>query len=125
MAIFGEQAFVKEFTNEVSKQAYLDACKWLAVNLYNNVELSKHTLINIEKKEEAQLPTFVVTVYARIDEKEQRSIRCKKCKMLHTMFYSVDGINCNKCDSRGYQKQLDEDIVGIRTFVTEVLEKRG
>lgn len=124
MAMFCEKAFQKEFEHEVSKQAYLSACRWLAVNIYNNAELAKNLLIAIDKKEQSELPTFVVTVYVRINEEEQREAHCKKCKMLHTIFYSVNGINCNECRARAYYKRLDENISGIVGFYKKMFENK-
>lgn len=124
MAMFCEKAFQKEFEHKVSKQAYLSACRWLAVNIYNNAELAKNLLVAIDKKEQSELPTFVVTVYVRINEKEQREAHCKKCKMLHTIFYSVNGVNCNECRARAYYKRLDENISGIVGFYKEMFEDK-
>lgn len=124
MAIFCEKVFRKEFEHEVSKQAYLSACKWLAVNIYNNAELTSNLVVAIEKQEESELPTFVVTVYVRINEKEQREAHCKKCKMLHTIFYSVNGANCNECKGNAYYKRLDENISGLVGFYKEMFEDK-
>lgn len=124
MSIFCEKAFEKEFEDEISKRAYLNACKWLAINIYNNVELSKSVVISIEKAAERELPTFVVTVYARIDEKEQREAHCKKCKMLHTIFYSLNGVNCSECKAKAYFKYLDDNTTNVKNFVKEVLENK-
>lgn len=124
MAIFCEKAFQKEFEDEVSKQAYLSACKWLAVNIYNNAELAKNLVIAIDKKEQSELPTFVVTVYVRIDEKEQRDAHCKKCKMLHTIFYSVNSASCNECKAGAYYKRLDEHMKGLIDFYRTLFKNR-
>lgn len=124
MSIFCEEAFRKEFEDEISKQAYLNACKWLAVNIYNNVELSKSVVVSIEKVAGRELPTFVVTVYVRMNEKEQREAHCKKCKMLHTIFYSMNGVNCSECRAKAYFKYLDDNIVNVKNFVKEVLENK-
>lgn len=124
MSIFCQEAFCKQFENKVSKQAYLDACKWLATNIYNNAELAKNVVISIKKLTESELPTFVVTVYAQIDESEQRTAHCKKCKMLHTIFYSMDGGNCNECKAKAYYKYLDDNITNVKNFVREILEDK-
>ena len=124
MAIFCEKAFQKEFEHEVSKQAYLSACRWLAVNIYNNAELAKNIVVAIDKKEQSELPTFVVTVYVRIDEKEQRGAHCKKCKMLHTIFYSVDGVNCSECKAKAYYRRLDEYTEGLVSFYKKMFEDK-
>lgn len=121
MAIFCEKAFKKTFEDEVSKKAYLKACKWLATNIFNRVELAKHIVFSIEKQCESELPTFVVTAYVKSDESALRSEYCKQCKTLHTIFYSIDGTDCGSCKARGYQAKLDKDIVSKKTFVQEIV----
>lgn len=123
MSIYCKQVFTKSFEHEVSKKAYLNACKWLAQNVYSNVELSKHTVVGIEKSKE-QFPTFIVSVYVKENEKELRKSFCKHCRTLHTIFYSVGGINCGECKASAYFKQLDEQVNNKATFVGEVLEDR-
>ena len=124
MTIYCRCVFQKKFENEKSKKAYLDACKWLAQNIYGNVELSKHIVVNIEKKQQRKLPTFIVSVYVKEEESEVRESFCKHCKTLHTIFYSVDGMNCNECKANAFFKKLDKQLEGKANFVGEVLEDK-
>ena len=121
MSLHCKQIFTKTFKHEVSKQAYLNACKWLARNVYGNVELAKHVVVSIDK-EPGQFPAFTVTVYVKENEDEVRKNFCKHCRTLHTMFFSIDGMNCNECKANAYFKQLDQQTSGKANFVREVLE---
>lgn len=124
--IYCKHVFEKTFTDEVSKQAYLKACKWLAQNVYNNVELASSTVVSIVKKtdEETEFPAFVVSVYTKNDEEESRKDFCNKCKTLHTIFYSIGGMNCGECKAGAYYKKLDDDIKHKAKFIKEVLEDK-
>lgn len=124
MAMYCKQAFQKTFEDEVSKKAYLKACKWLAQNIYSNVELSKDVLVNILKEKNVQLPAFTVTVYMKSDAEEIYKDFCKKCKQLHTIFYSVNGPSCNDCKAKAYRAALEKDISCKANFLKEVLEDK-
>lgn len=122
--IYCERVFVKDFSHAVSKQAYLKACKWLAKNVYSNVELAQDLVVNIIKKNECESPTFTVTVYVLNNESELRSDFCKKCRSLHTLFYSLRSMNCNECKAKAYHKKMDEEIANKAQFVKQVLEEK-
>ena len=121
--IYCECVFQKSFEHEVSKKAYLNACKWLAQNIYSNVELSKHVVVNIQKCAN-ESPTFVVSVYVKHNENDVREGFCKHCKTLHTIFYSIDGVVCSQCKANAYFKQLDKEIEQKASFVNKVLEDK-
>lgn len=123
MSIYCKCVFQKTFKHDVSKKAYLNACKWLAQNIYGNVELSKHVVVNIEKQQKKS-PAFIVSVYVKEEEGEVRESFCKHCKTLHTIFYSVDGMNCNECKANAFFKKLDKQLEGKANFVEEVLEDK-
>lgn len=121
MAVYCKCVFRKVFEDEVSKQAYLQACKWLAKNIYSNVELSKHIVVNIEKGGE-QLPAFIVSVYVKEDADEIQGSFCRHCKMLHTLFYSIDGMKCSECKANALVKELDKQLKGKVVAVSDILE---
>lgn len=123
MSIYCKRVFRKTFEHSVSKQAYLNACKWLAQNIYGNVELSKHVVVSIEKQQ-GKSPAFIVSVYTKEEEGEIRESFCKHCKTLHTIFYSINGMNCNECKANAFFKDLDEQLQGKAKFVKQVLEDK-
>lgn len=123
MSVHCKQVFTKTFEHEVSKQAYLNACKWLAQNIYGNVELARHVTVSIEKGT-SQSPAFTVVVYAKENEEELRKSFCKHCHMLHTTFFSIDGMNCGECKAGSYFKQLDKQVNSKADFIKEVLEDK-
>ena len=121
---YSELLYEKKFSNKISKEAYLTACKWLAKNVYSKVELSKYITVQIIKEEQKkkQLPTFTVKLFITIDEKEIKDSYCEKCKQLHTIFYSIDAPDCNICKMNGYRKQLSNNVGNMVKFWKEVFE---
>lgn len=120
MGCFCSNALQVTFEDKVSKKAYLKACKWLAQNIYSNVELSKHIMISIDKDDTKQLPAFTVNVFVKSDEKEERKSHCQACKHLHTVFYSIDKIDCSQCKVAAYYKRLDASVEGKIKFVQDI-----
>lgn len=110
----------KQFQHEISKQAYLDACKWVAVNIINNkqVELQDITWNIAKVSKEGQLPTFKLTVYASINEKDVRENHCEVCKQVHNLFYmNKEEANCAECKLKAFQKRLDDAAEVKRVYV--------
>lgn len=121
---YSELLYQTSFSDKVSKQAYLEACKWLAQNVYSKVELSKWITVQITKEQvkKKQLPTFTVKLFITVDEKEMKDSYCGKCKQLHTIFYSIDTPNCDTCKLNGYRKQLNSSVKNAVEFWKEVFE---
>lgn len=106
---YSVKIFEKSFSDEVSKDAYLKACKWLAKNLYSKDELAEMIHVNV-KKEESQLPTFVVSLYLVNDENECKECHCKKCRTISTVFYQVEKPDCDHCKMNAYMKRKERWI---------------
>lgn len=121
---YSELLYEKTFKDEVSKDAYLKVCKWLAKNVYSKVELSQYITVQIIKEQvkKKQLPTFTVKLFITVDEKEIKDSYCDKCKHLHTIFYSIDSPDCNTCKLNGYRKQLNGNVKNMINFWKEVFE---
>lgn len=123
MSVYSEKVYEKEFTDKVSKTAYLDACKWLASHVYKNPKLSNYITVKIVKEEKKGKFTFKVIIYASIDEKEVKEEFCNKCKQLHTIFFCVEKQNCSECKMFGYKKHLESKVSNVKNFIQEVLEE--
>lgn len=122
---YSEEIAKKSFSHEVSKKAYLESCKWLAQNVYNNDELSKSVMVQYEKTvNEEQLPTFVVTLHYVCNEDIKADEYCQKCKQLHTLLYSVEKPNCNECKMSAFRKYKKDYVKGIIDFYKEVFKDK-
>ena len=123
MAYYSEKIYELEISNEVSKQAYLDCCKWLAKHVYNNESLTKYITTKIEKQKNKKKPTFKVILFVTMDDKELKEDFCKKCKQLNSIFYCVEKPSCDNCKFRAYKKKIEYEFRGIKDFAVEVIEK--
>jgi hypothetical protein len=120
---YSEIFYKKTFKNKISKQAYLEACKWLALNVYSKVELSKLITVNILKQsvKKGQLPAFVVTLYVNYDEDEDLKEYCHKCRQLHSLLYSIDKPNCELCKLSAFCKVKHEHLALLKQTVKEIV----
>lgn len=118
MKTYCEKFFEKQFSNEDSKKAYLDACKWLAVNVYGK-KFSKDVSVRVTKlpiTKKSKIPTFNVELFATINGDEMEENHCHKCKQLHTIFYCIDYPDCKKCNFKKFKKELEDRIFGLREY---------
>lgn len=120
---YSEKVFEKDFSNKVSKQAYLNLCKWLANNVISNVELSKVVTFNIEKLTN-KLPTFRLTLYVTLIEEDIKFDYCKKCQQLSSLLYSNEKPDCDHCKMSGYMKKKRDNIRGYKDFYKEVFKDK-
>lgn len=95
-----EKFFEVEFKDESSKQAYLQACKWLATNMVSKVEVG--ILYKIVKKIDADLPTFKVELYCSLELSKLKKEFCTRCKEFHKSFYINQEYNCNACKLKAF-----------------------
>lgn len=111
--LYSEFLYECKFTNKVSKQAYLDACKWLAINVYGKPDLSKYITVKITKEKKN---TFVVKLYMSIDEREVKVNYCLRCQQLHSLFYHVDKMDCTTCKMHNYRNELHNQVKNMVDF---------
>lgn len=112
---YSERFYEISFSDKISKQAYLNACKWLAQKVYSKEELTKYVAVQIEKEKESKLPTFNVKLYITISESELKIEYCKKCKSLHSLI-SVGSPDCNTCRMSGYRQYENSSIKNLVDF---------
>lgn len=120
MKVFSEEYLRKSFQGKDMKDAYLKACKWVSTNVISKDELARNTMVHY-KKEECQLPTITVTLFAIINEAEVRKRHCKICKETHGLFFINENCNCSWCNSSAYQKRIDEVVKRKKEFCLEKL----
>ncbi len=111
--------YVKEFSGDDTKQAYLKACKWVAKNVISKVEIGKNTLIKYIKN--ADLPTVTVELYCVFDEKETGEKYCNICKEFHKTFYINQEYNCNACKMKGYMATIDKKLLIKMNYIKQRL----
>jgi len=122
MATISFKVFEKKFKNEVSKEAYLEACKWISQKLVKNSELNDNLNYKI-KKLESKIPTFIVEIYLNVDENNTKEMFCKNCHHLYNTFYQLDKMNCNECKMRAYRKHIEDYSKGLIDFYNKIFEE--
>ena len=112
----------KNFSNEVSKQAYMECVKWLATHVYNKQEIASNISVRITKDKKAKLPTFNLVIYLDVDRDKMKQDFCGHCKSLHSVFYSIDKINCNECKMNAYFKHNNKYAESLKNMFREIIE---
>lgn len=100
-----KKIFEKDFVGSNTKNAYLKACKWVAQKIIGKVEVGE-TLWSIEKVE-ASLPTFKLELHIMLDAKKTEKSFCERCKEMHKSFFINENYNCNRCNMKAFNKELD------------------
>ena len=120
MTLYSEKIFEKSFSDEISKEAYLKACKWLAQNVYSKSS-SEYLTVKVTKVKttKKQNPTFLVEIFVSIDEKEIKNSVCEKCRLMHSMFYCIDKPRCDECKLTVYKKELERQMRNIKNYFEE------
>lgn len=121
----------KEFEGDVSKEVYLDACKWLAKNVYSSPSYSDNISVQIKKstKEVEKLvrhkktgkiekvkqtrTVFTVSLYCVRSLKDSIKEHCDNCKHLHSLFFQMKDFHCEECKMNVFQKKLEHDMIGL------------
>lgn len=111
--MYSELLCERKFKNKVSKKAYLDACKWLAINVYSKPDLTKYITVNITKEKGN---VFVVKLFMSINERDVKLNYCLKCQQLHSLFYSIDKIDCSMCKMNNYRNEIHNQIKNMVDF---------
>ncbi len=116
------EIFSKTFKNKISKNAYMDCVKWLAINVFSKDEISKNVSVKIEKQK-TKIPTFKLTLYVDIDQNNIEGRFCEKCKHLYATFYQVEKMNCLECKVNAYIKNSNSYCKGIVKIYQKIFEE--
>lgn len=123
MIKYSQEFFKMEFIAETMKNAYMKACKWYATNVLSKAELH-NVQVEFEKgHNEQQFPTVTIHLFAVLDEETLREQHCKICRECHTLFYVNQNMNCNRCDTKAYQKRTDDKLRVKSEYYRELLSK--
>ena len=124
-ANYSIKILTKTFKNKISKEAYLKATKWLALNVFSKPELSKNISVKIQKEEKSKIPTFTVTLFVDTKYDDMKREYCDRCKHLFNTFYQVDKMNCNECKMNGFVKTNEKYVRNIADFYKKIFEEEN
>ena len=113
----------KTFKNKVSKTAYMEATKWLAIHVYGKDELSKNISVKIQKDKKTKIPTFIVTLFMDVDEDELQTKFCDQCKQIYSSFYQVEKMNCSECKIHAKHKMDNKYCKGLVEIYKKIFEE--
>lgn len=143
---YSREVFRKTFENrESSKQCYLDACKWLAKNVYGSESYSEKLVVKIKKQEskveretriiqlkngkekqktvEVQVYRFEIVLYYQDSLTNSKDVFCNNCNQAHNTFFG-DNPKCSDCRFKVFWKRLDFEsgsiVDGLSKSFTEV-----
>ena len=105
----------KCFEDVVSKQAYLNACKWLATNVYCSEDYSHNISVRVLKQPHEKSDEtfkFVVELYYITDFESVQKIFCNNCKLSVNTFFGNEPL-CNACRFNPFLKKLEHDTETI------------
>lgn len=117
---YSVKIFEKSFEDEVSKTAYLNACKWLAVNVYGSEGYSEYITVRIrkQKQKKSDLTKFLVELFYTVDFESEKQVFCNNCKLTVNSFFGNTN-PCPTCRLLPFLKKLAHDTESI----TENLQK--
>lgn len=121
---FSERIFHKTFTASKSKDAYLMLCEWLARNVISKKDEIGEFTYEVEKVKDAEQPTFKLSLYASLNEKEVIDQHCRVCKEVHNLFYENSEYNCNLCREQAYRKRMQEKITVKAQHMKSVIRRK-
>lgn len=108
MLSYSKKFAQKVFNGKTTKEAYLKACKWFAINVMSKDELQNE--ITVKYKKDSHCPSITLELYVSLDESTLREKHCKICKEFHGLFFINENCNCSWCNTKAYQKRADEMI---------------
>jgi hypothetical protein len=111
------------FKHDISKKAYLEACKWLATEVIDKDDMSE-VLYEIEKIKDTEEPTFKVSLYTSLDNMEFKENFCNRCREIHKSFFVNENTNCDTCKMQAYLKQYEAKIAIKEQYKKELIIAR-
>jgi hypothetical protein len=105
-----EKIYIKKFSGRTTKDAYLDACKWVSTNFIavNNCE---HILYKIEKEQRNEVKLII---YVAEEENEILKQNCEVCKEMNKHFYlKENAYMCYTCKINPYRERMKEKLKKI------------
>lgn len=103
--------YQKTFTakeDESPNDLYARVNKWIARNLIKKVEIGE-TFWNVSKQN-ADLPTFKLELYALLEQEEASKGFCDRCREFHSSFFLNQQYNCDACNYVAFKKQMEDKL---------------
>lgn len=130
---YSVKIFEKRFEGDVSKEVYLQACKWLAVNVFSSPSYSDNISVQVKKsviekdkksKEQQTRTVFTVSLYCVRNLSTTMDEHCKNCKHLHNLFFQMNDLHCEECKVTALRTKLKHDVQGLADSLRKSFEDK-
>lgn len=98
---FGEH----KFAGETSKEAYLSACKWIALHIISQDGVGD-IFWAIKKCTEDGQPAVLLELYILSEFDKLEEDFCVRCREIHSSFFLSHDCGCNECKYRAFKEQM-------------------
>lgn len=99
----------QDFIGTSTKEAYLEACKWVAKNVVSNEVEIGETFWRITRQD-ADSPTVRLELHALLDAGDSFTSFCGKCKEFHSLFYLNQQFNCDTCTHATFKQLMESKL---------------
>lgn len=114
--IICEKIKEKEFIGGTTKEAYLNACKWLSTNVIA-INNSKNITYRFEKVDKTGIGTKKVKLilFVSVDEEEIINKHCEICKEITGLFYLKENkYMCESCKINPYRERIKTKLKALK-----------
>lgn len=124
MEIYASSVFKKTFRGKVSKDTYLDVCKWLAKNVVSNEVINSNVIYTIEKSYEAESRMYVYTInlFAKLKKEDVEERHCGICKEINSSFLMQEEIKCDWCKLQAYNRRERDLMLHKKQWIKEQMQ---
>lgn len=112
----------KRFSANEPKVAYIRLCSWLLRNVVLKRDKVGSVSFEIEMLKNEEQPTYELSLYVSLEEKEVNEQHCKVCRETHRLFYVNETYNCDSCREEAYRKRMRERIGIKAAYIKEILK---
>lgn len=119
---YSQRIMRKRFSANESKVAYLKLCEWLARNVVGKRNEVGSVSFEIEKLKNEEQPTFELSLFVSLEEREIMEQHCKVCKETHKLFYVNENYNCDACREKAYRARMQERINVKASYIKKLLK---
>lgn len=103
------------------KDAYLEACKWYAINILKNKNFNEIKAEYDVRKSENKV---ILKLYCSISSEEERKRHCEVCKQLHNIVFENNFYNCNVCNAKALEIKQKKRLKVKQNYYKAVVQNK-
>lgn len=105
----------------------MQVCKYLALNVVSNEEISNNISYTITKDgydDKKGMHKCTLELYVKINESDVLNQHCNVCKETHSSFFISEETNCNWCKINALQRRIEEKMKTKQTYIKDKMKGR-